>query len=127
MQTSRQCQCRSRTRRAFGPTSAMSAGEPATSGSVLRVEETGADRTRGGRPMYAKHVVAGSLLFLLAIGGCHRGGFASAPAGTQGAGGPGVSKQNIYATGPYLLGEGLPPPSRGRGGEPSAHPPLGPP
>jgi hypothetical protein len=71
--------------------------------------------------MYAKHVVAGSLLLFLAMGGCHRGGFANAPAGAQGAVGLVVQNQNFYDMDLYVVSEGLPTRIGDVGGNSSAH------
>lgn len=71
--------------------------------------------------MFAKHVVAGSLLFFLAIGGCHRGGFTNAPAETQGAVGLVVQNQNFYDMDLYVVSEGLATRIGDVGGNSSAH------
>lgn len=71
--------------------------------------------------MYAKHVVAGSLLFFLAIGGCHHGAFNNAPAGTQGAVGLVVQNQNFYDMDLYVVSEGLATRIGEVGGNSSAH------
>jgi len=71
--------------------------------------------------MYAKHVVAGSLLFLLAVGACHRGSFNNAPAGTQGAVGLVVQNQNFYDMDLYVVSEGLATRIGDVGGNSSAH------
>jgi hypothetical protein len=57
--------------------------------------------------MYAKRVAVASLLFTLAVAACHRGGFANAPAGTQGAVGLVVQNQNFYDMDLYVVSEGL--------------------
>ena len=71
--------------------------------------------------MYAKHVVAGSLLFLVAIGGCRRGSFNNAPTGTQGAVGLVVQNQNFYDMDLYVVSEGLATRIGDVGGNSSAH------
>ena len=57
--------------------------------------------------MYATRVVIASLLFSFATVGCHRGGFANAPGGTQGAVGLVVQNQNFYDMDLYVVSEGL--------------------
>lgn len=71
--------------------------------------------------MYAKHAVAASLLFFLAIGGCHRGTFANPPAGTQGTVGLVVQNQNFYDMDVYVVSEGLATRIGDVGGNSSAH------
>jgi hypothetical protein len=57
--------------------------------------------------MYAKRAVVVSLLLAFASTGCHRGGFANLPAGTQGAVGLVVQNQNFYDKDLYVVSEGL--------------------
>jgi hypothetical protein len=57
--------------------------------------------------MFAKRVVLASMLFSIIASGCHRGGFANAPAGTQGAVGLIVQNQNFYDMDLYVVSEGL--------------------
>jgi len=71
--------------------------------------------------MRAKHAIASSLLFFLAIGGCHRGPFNNAPAGTQGAVGLVVQNQNFYDMDVYVVSEGLATRIGDVGGNSSAH------
>ena len=71
--------------------------------------------------MFAKHVVAGSLLFFLAIAGCHRGSFTNAPVETQGAVGLVVQNQNFYDMDLYVVSEGLATRIGEVGGNSSAH------
>jgi hypothetical protein len=57
--------------------------------------------------MYATRVIIASLLCSFATGGCHHGGFANAPGGTQGAVGLVVQNQNFYDMDLYVVSEGL--------------------
>jgi len=57
--------------------------------------------------MYAKSVAIASLMLSIVAGGCHRGGFTNAPAGTSGAVGLTVQNQNFYDMDVYVVSEGL--------------------
>jgi hypothetical protein len=57
--------------------------------------------------MLAKRVLVASLLLSLVTVSCHRGGFANAPEGTQGAVGLVVQNQNFYDMDLYVVSEGL--------------------
>jgi hypothetical protein len=57
--------------------------------------------------MFGKRVAVASLLLALVAAGCHRGGFANAPEGTQGAVGLVVQNQNFYDMDLYVVSEGL--------------------
>jgi hypothetical protein len=57
--------------------------------------------------MVGKRVVIASLLLSVVTDGCHRGGFANTPAGTQGAVGLVVQNQNFYDMDLYIVSEGL--------------------
>jgi hypothetical protein len=52
-------------------------------------------------------VLTTSLVLSLLTAGCHRGGFANAPEGTQGAVGLVVQNQNFYDMDLYVVSEGL--------------------
>jgi len=54
-----------------------------------------------------KRVAVASLLFALAVVGCHHGGFTNAPAGTQGSVSLTVQNQNFYDMDLYVVSEGL--------------------
>lgn len=57
--------------------------------------------------MLGQRVVVASLLLSLVTAGCHRGGFANAPEGTQGAVGLVVQNQNFSDMDIYVVSEGL--------------------
>jgi hypothetical protein len=57
--------------------------------------------------MYVRFVAVAALLLSAATAGCHRGGFANAPTGTQGAVGLVVQNQNFYDMDVYVVSEGL--------------------
>jgi hypothetical protein len=57
--------------------------------------------------MYARPTFVAALIVSLATAGCHRGGFANAPEGTQGAVGLVVQNQNFYDMDVYVVSEGV--------------------
>lgn len=57
--------------------------------------------------MYSRHAVAAAFVLSLVTAGCHRGGFANAPEGAQGAVGLVVQNQNFYDMDIYVVSEGV--------------------
>jgi hypothetical protein len=57
--------------------------------------------------MHARPALLAAFLLSLTAAGCHRGGFANAPEGAQGAVGLVVQNQNFYDMDIYVVSEGV--------------------